>query len=57
MSGCNPNSVDDIRKKLEASLEKERTGAVSRIVEQDFSWERVTKQYVDVYNYVLKKDK
>ena len=52
----NPQSIKDIREKLELSYEKERTGEVSEIIERDFSWESVLKKYLDVYNFVLSKD-
>ncbi len=52
----NPKSIDDIRAKLEESLNRERTGEFAKIVERDFSWDGVIKQYMDIYNYVLKEN-
>lgn len=49
----NPNSIDDIRNKLRASLEKARTGEIAEIIKWDYSWESVLNKYMTVYKYVL----
>ena len=51
----NPNSIEDIYKKIKKSMDLKKTDKLSRHIFDNYSWTSVSKQYFEIYKQVVQK--
>jgi glycosyltransferase involved in cell wall biosynthesis len=50
----NPFSVEDIRKGIETSLNKDKSNVLSDFVKANFLWDKIAERTIQVYNNIKK---
>ncbi len=51
-----PDSVQDIREKLDVALKKGKNTKLQEIIRSTFDWDKVTDMYIEVYKSVMKAE-
>ena len=52
---CNQEEIQDIREKLFIALGKDKNDALSSIIKEKYSWEKIGKHYLDAYKSLYEK--